>query len=311
MASKTMSQDNMESRRLNLLTLEPRLLWIVLPATPTQRPPRQYRHRVERLLYLATAQLNGHRHLVLEANSRNQRVWEYEALEQWLHFTKDSGKLRTRVIRICSIMKTTTNPLQGAIRLETTIPLHDQDGVCKCSIPEKRHTPQSRRGENTTAALQARTLTATGLARLLLYRLPPSEANTGRRARPELSSHLHETAQQTSTTSHQSPTTANDQITYQTTQPLSLQAYPTDAAMKAKAKHKLLQQLDPTHATHKPVKKAQTVEQVFDDCGEDMSSILLALNTLTGTTDYHQYNDDPIDDLCPVFLSRINIVHGL
>ena len=254
MESKTMSQDNTDSRRLNLQTLEPRLLWIVLPATPTHKPPRQYRHRVERLLHLATAQLNGHRHLVLEANARNQRVWEYEALEQWLHFTKDSGRLRTRVIRICSIMQATTNPLQGAIRLETTVLFHDQDGVCKCSTPEKRHTPQSRRGENTTAALQARELIATGLARLLLHRLLPPEANTGRRARPELPTHLHETAQQTPTTTLHSPLNANDHMTQPPNLLTSLQASPTDAAMKAKAKHTLLQRLDPTHATHKPVK---------------------------------------------------------
>ena len=51
-------------------------------------------------------------------------------------------------------------------------------------------------------------------------------------------------------------------------------AYPTDAAVRAKERerHRKSQAIDPTHAT-KGTKKKFKVEQHFDDCGLDDSSL--------------------------------------
>ncbi|CAK0820075.1 unnamed protein product, partial [Prorocentrum cordatum] len=94
-------------------------------------------------------------------------------------------------------------------------------------------------------------------------------------------------------------------------------AYPTDAAVRAKERerHRKAQAIDPTHATPSKKKKFK-VEQHFDDCGLDDSSLKQALWTLNQTSteiydDKDQLMDNEQDqDTCSVFVSSLRGLSG-
>ena len=179
-----MPRDVAESRMAALCSTQPLLLWMVSPSTPTPTPSRQHRRRVELLLQSMATQFNQNNHVLLEANVRNNRVWVFDPLEQWLFFCRDSGRLRTHILRTCSLLDGKNNAIQGAIRLETTLPFTSEDGQCTCGVPEKKHTSQLRRGD-LSAETQRQYLTAIGLARLIATKVASLTRTTGHRARPE------------------------------------------------------------------------------------------------------------------------------
>ena len=73
-----------------------------------------------------------------------------------------------------------------------------------------------------------------------------------------------------------SPESQSEHRTRPKSKAISVEAFPTDAVERAKAKHKMLQAMNPDHAVERQRKKFE-VEQHFDDCGIDDSSLLQGL----------------------------------
>ena len=312
------------------------LLWTTtLPGTPTQtHVSRQLAKRLNRILTLTSSQLAADRHVVLEAAAQNHRAWEQEDVRHWLELNHGSNRVRTKYVRPCNLGVVGLDGRRASklIRLETTIDLNPALGDCSRGKPTREHADDTRRNRDSASAQAVRRSTSEALATLLTNALTTSRTmattassttSAGRRARPEFKYNRNEhssvsvpTATITTSTTdhHQHLSKADDHHHHNKAderqyrdKDSNVASFPTEAAMRAKAKHKMLQAIGPDHA--KPIRRKQVIEQHFDDCGEDTGSLDIAFWNVTAK--YPQDEHDPADDLRQHYTVNIMLTQGL
>ena len=289
---------------------KPTLVWVTLHGSPTSgTEPRCYRKQMDCVISICNAQLAAGRHLILYASERNYRVWENSmALKQLLQAQHETlTKFTGRMCNLGIKRPSDGRPSDRLQRVVSSTSLSTLNPTCNCGADVKLHVQDGdamsedrRNGDRKAIVSQM----ATEIAALILRSLFGSSALCSRRplgaatGRDLAESRQHDERRiqpksfnyQKSNINHSESNESNCLMTTEEKQlePLDETAdasYPTEAAIRAKERHKVQQAIDPDHA--KGVKKRKfEVEQHFDDCGRDDSSLKEALWSMAPETLY-------------------------
>ena len=261
----------------------PLLLWSVLPGPPTTGQfTRTHRRRLQLISQFSKQQLSLQRAVLLEANERAQMVWTQHHFSDFIGKQHERGGLRTTMIRLRDGDNT------SSVRLESNFELGPPGMIDSSAAP-------------------------TAVASLLDL-LFDSEHKPSREQIVTLPTAVSDTAHSTTVTTGGS---SGKKVKFDVTNTDST-AYPTDAAVRAKERdrHRKAQAIDPTHALPAKKKKKFEVEQHFDDCGLDDSSLKQAMWSLDQSS-FEMYDDmghimeeEPEQSSCSVFLSTLRGLGG-
>ena len=266
----------------------PTLLWIRLPGLPTAQPTKSTTMLIRSILELTAMQLSLAGHVVMESAATNGRAWNYQPIDC---FIKSWKSLKSVYIRACNIGTVRTDNKASArlLRLETTLNIQSQS-QCACGRSEKDHIRDANSwiGYNDDDKLKHDVEThqmllkqAQGLFGLFVPHIVIT--SDMRQPKPELQ--LQSQPQQNT--------------------------YPTEARLRQKEKHKLLQAMDPEHHVT-PKRRHKEVEQRFDDCGEDTSSLDIEIHM---TVEYEEqlstfYDEELIEENIVPQLSLLTGLFG-
>ena len=203
------------------------------------------------------------------------------ALRQLLHAQYETQTLQKFVGRLCNLginRPSDGRPSDRLQRVVSSTPLSTLRSTCTCGVDAKLHVQDGdamaedrRKGDRKALVSQM----ATEIAALILRSLFGSPALCSKRSfgaatgrgLAESRRHDERRIEPKSNIEEKLPKPLSETVD---------EAYPTEAAIRAKERHKVQQAIDPDHA--KGVKKRKfDVEQHFDDCRRDDSSLKEAL----------------------------------
>ena len=296
------------SHNLKLLRQQsPKIMWLKLSGLPVLCNSANYRRMMNHTVTMCQRHLNtAQRHrnsLILEA-SPNSVVWNNPDIEALIK----TRRLRKSKIRMCNygVKSITGQPTSQSITYVHNYHKARVDEGCNCGKDANQHAGGPLQLLTYDMASVHRGFLGTLFRAEEFHQLQREEAHPRTKTYPSQTSQAiqSQTSQaiqsQTSQDDNQKKSRMENQetkIPEKTTSDNSSQkedqrtsknekckqvrfkevdevrTYPTEAAERAKMKHKMEQALNSDHAKAKPKKKKKIVEQHFDDCGMDTSSI--------------------------------------